>query len=76
MAALNLGDITWMNLPLHRLTAPKQAMDLRVGAWLTTGSPSFGGNPHSAARAVLLEVAFVQAPQLNVIPLGQPVKFF
>ncbi len=32
-----------MNFPLCRLTAPKQAMDLRLDAWITTGSLSSGG---------------------------------
>ena len=31
------------NVPRHKLTAPKQAMDLRVGAWRTMGSVSSGG---------------------------------
>ncbi len=31
------------NLPLARLTAPKHATDLRVGAWSKTGSLTLGG---------------------------------
>lgn len=36
-------DIERTNFPVCRLTAPKQATDLRVGAWNTTRSLSFGG---------------------------------
>ena len=34
------------------------------------------GHPHATARTVLLKVALVQAPQLNVAALGQAAKFF
>jgi hypothetical protein len=40
------------------------------------GIPVLGWNPHSAARAVLLEMAFVQAPQFNVAAPRQPAQFF
>lgn len=33
-------------------------------------------NPHSAACAVLLEVAFVQAPQFKILSLCQTTQFF
>lgn len=35
-----------------------------------------GRHPHASARAVLLEMAFVQAPELNVGALGEPAQFF
>ena len=34
------------------------------------------GHPHTIARAVLLKVTFVQAPQLNVGAPGQTAEFF
>src|SRR3972149_8989446 len=43
VTALNFGDMARRNLPVRRLTAPKQAMDLRVGACVTTGSLTSGG---------------------------------
>ena len=36
--ALKIGHIMRMNLPVRKLTAPKQATDLRVGAWRKIGS--------------------------------------
>ena len=41
--ASNLSHMARTNLPLTRLTAPKQATDLRVGAWKSTGSLISGG---------------------------------
>jgi len=35
-----------------------------------------GRHPHPTARAMLLEVAFVQAPQFNAPAPGQAVQFF
>jgi hypothetical protein len=35
-----------------------------------------GWHPHPASRAMLLEVAFVQAPQFNVLSLCQTAQFF
>lgn len=35
-----------------------------------------GRDPHSCPRAVLLEMAFVQAPQVNVLAPCQPAQFF
>ena len=35
-----------------------------------------GRHPHAAARAVLLEVEFIQAPQFKVVPFRQPAQFF
>lgn len=49
---------------------------LARGGVVDHGVPVLRGNPHSAARAVLLEVAFVQAPQFNVAALRQPAQFF
>jgi hypothetical protein len=36
----------------------------------------FGRNPHAAARAVLLEVAFIQTPQFDVGTTSQTPEFF
>lgn len=36
----------------------------------------FGWNPHPAARAVLLEMAFVQAPEIQVVIVQHPAEFF
>ena len=36
VTALNTSHICWMNFPVPRLTAPKQATDLRVGACSNT----------------------------------------
>jgi hypothetical protein len=38
--------------------------------------PILRGRPHATARAVLLKVTFVQAPQLNVAAPGQASEFF
>lgn len=43
VAALNVAHSERMNLPVRKLTAPKQATDLRVGAWRRTGSLISGG---------------------------------
>jgi hypothetical protein len=32
--------------------------------------------PHSATRTMLLEVAFIQGPQFNVLILGKLLNFF
>ena len=49
---------------------------LARGGMFDHGIPVFGWNPHSAARAVLLEMAFVQTPQFNVAAFRQPAQFF
>src|SRR4030065_2770141 len=41
--AANLSHIERTNLPVLNITAPKQATDLRVGAWDSTGSLTSGG---------------------------------
>src|SRR3989338_409652 len=41
--ASNFSHIERTNLPVLKLTAPKQATDLRVGAWDSTGSLTSGG---------------------------------
>ncbi len=33
-------------------------------------------HPHTQARAMALEVAFIEVPKLNVIPFGQAFRFF
>ena len=76
MAALNTGEKVCTNMPVCRLTAPKQEIDSRVGACRTTGSASSGGIQHAAARPVALEVALVFAPQLNLVLVGQEAQFF
>ena len=43
VAALNLAHMERTHLPVLKLTAPKQATDLRVGAWFSTGSLISGG---------------------------------
>jgi hypothetical protein len=35
-----------------------------------------GRNPHHRPRSVLLEVAFIQAPQINAGVAGQTTEFF
>jgi len=35
-----------------------------------------GRHPHDAARAVLLEVAFVETPEVNPVGVGEPAEFF
>ena len=40
------------------------------------GILDFRRNPHAAARAMLLEVAFIQTPQLNVAAASQSAEFF
>jgi len=41
--ASNLSHRARTNFPLLRMTAPKQATDLRVGAWNNTGTLTSGG---------------------------------
>ena len=36
--ASNVSHKLYANFPVSKLTAPKQAIDLRVGAWVNTGS--------------------------------------
>ena len=43
---------------------------------LHDGIPALRSNPHAATRSVLLEVAFVDAPQINVVALCQAAQFF
>ncbi len=41
--ASNVSHKLYANFPVSKLTAPKQAIDLRVGAWVSTGSLTSGG---------------------------------
>ena len=43
VAALNVAHMARTNVPVRKLTAPKQATDLRVDAWSRTGSLISGG---------------------------------
>lgn len=38
--------------------------------------PVLGRHPHVTARAVLLKVAFVQAPQFKIVRFRKPAQFF
>jgi hypothetical protein len=40
------------------------------------GIPNFGGNPHSASRAMLLEVDLVHGPEVHQGVLAQRLEFF
>ena len=53
----------------HRhLLARRRMQQHRIGV--------FGRNPHGAARSVLLKMALVFEPQVNVLSSGQPPQFF
>jgi hypothetical protein len=43
---------------------------------LENGIEILGWDPHGAARSVLLEMAFVFAPEIKVFPGGQTAQFF
>jgi hypothetical protein len=73
--ASNVLHRLYANLPVSRLTAPKQAIDLRVGAWVSTGSVTSGAIL-IRARTVLLDVAFVQTPEFNILLSSQIPQFF
>ncbi len=36
----------------------------------------FRGHPHTAPGAMLLEMAFVQAPEVKAVVAGEPAEFF
>src|ERR1019366_4646800 len=64
------------NWPVLKLTAPKQATALRAGACCSMGSLDYRWYPHAAARTMLLEVTFIQAPQFEVGAASHVTAFF
>ncbi|HKU27285.1 MAG TPA: hypothetical protein VJQ54_17570 [Candidatus Sulfotelmatobacter sp.] len=59
-----------------RLTAPKHASDLRMGACINTGSRPSGATHMRQRDPVPLEMTFIQTPYLDVLALCQAPEFF
>ncbi len=65
----------------HQLSVPKihgseQRHGLASGSVEQHGVRVLGRNPHHGPRAMLLEMAFVQAPQINAGVVGEAAEFF
>ena len=76
VTALNVAHRERMNVPVRKLTAPKHATDLAGGRREQDRLLDLGRHPHAAPGAMLLEMAFVHAPEFNASAPGQAVQFF
>ena len=69
---LELGD----QVPMAQIDGPKQGHGLPRGRVEQDGIRVLGRDPHHAAGAVLLEVAFVQAPAIQAVIAREAAEFF
>lgn len=70
------GLLSRNQLSVPEVHRSEQRHRLSCGSMEQHGVRILGRNPHHRPRSVLLEVAFVQAPQINARVTGQTAEFF
>ena len=73
---IELGGELGHQLARPEMNRPEEGHGFPCGRVEQNGICLLGRHPHDAAGAVLLEVAFVQPPQLNPVGVGEPAEFF
>ena len=73
---IELGGEGGYELTRPELDGPEQGHGLARRGMEQHGSRLFRRHPHDAAGAVLLEVAFVETPEVNPVGVSEPAEFF